>query len=100
MPALNECYPAIVVALWILPRDIICDRYNVVDIDSEIASPIRRSTQEPVGKSDIRHPGTGYLNEPKLPSPKPTMGRQVMKNYKPAYQGVQNYTNQAIITSF
>ena len=92
MPALNEFYPAIVV-IWIFPRDIICDGYNVVDMDSEIAPPIRRSTQELAGKSDIRHLGTGYLNEPKLPSPKPTMGRQVMKNYKPAYQGVQNYTN-------
>ena len=92
MPSLNEFYPAIL-ALWILPRDIICYGYNVVDMDSEIAPLILRSTQEPVGKSEIRHPVTAYLNEPKLRSPKPTMGKQVMKNYKPAYQGVQNYTN-------
>ena len=92
MSALNMFYPAIV-AIWILPRDIICDGYKGVDMDSEIAPPSQRSTPEPVVKSDIRYPGTEYLIEPKLPSPKPTMGKQVMKNYKPAYQGEQTYTN-------
>ena len=76
-----------------LPWDLICKRYNVIDMEFEISRPIGRSSQEPVGRSGIQHPGAGYLNEPNLPSPKATMGKQVMKNYKPAYQGVQSYTN-------
>ena len=67
----------------------------MVDMHHEIFPPtrllIRRSTQDPGRKSDIVHPVTGYLNERQLSLPERKMGKQVMKKYKPAYQGVQRY---------
>ena len=87
MLSLNYLYPSLV-AIWILPRDITCNRYNVVDVDPDIVWPIRRSTQEPGGRSDILRSGSGYRNEPKLPLPEPKMGKQLIKRYKPAYQGL------------
>ena len=89
MLSLNYLYPSLV-AIWILPRDITCNRYNVVDVDPDIVWPIRRSTQEPGGRPDIPRSGIGYLNEPIFPAAEPKRGTQFMKKYEPAYQGVQN----------
>ena len=91
MLSLNYLYPALV-AIWILPRDIRCNGYNVVDVDPDIVWPIRRSTQEPGGRPDIPRSGIEY-NETILPAPEPISGKQLMKKYEPAYQGVQNYTD-------
>ena len=91
MLSLNYLYPALV-AIWILPRDIRCNGYNVTDVDPDIVWPIRRSTQEPGGRTDIPRSGIKY-NETILPAPEPISGKQSMKKYEPANQGVQNYTD-------
>ena len=92
MPALNDLYTALL-TIWILPIDIICNRYNLVDMTPDMASQIRRSTQEPEERPDILRSGTGHLNEPTNSSQEPKTGKRVMKNYKHAYQGVQQYTH-------
>ena len=88
MLALNDLYTALL-TIWILPIDIICNRYNLVDMTPDIASQIRRSTQEPEERPDILRSGTGYLNETTNSSQETKIGKRVMKNYKHAYQGVQ-----------
>ena len=92
MLALNDLYPALL-AIWILPTDIICNTHNLVDMTPDIASQIRRSTQEPEEGPDILRSGTGYLNEPTNSSQETKIGKRVMKNYNHAYQGVQQYTH-------
>ena len=66
----------------------------------DMASQIRRSTQEPEERPDILRSGTGYLNQPTNSSQETKIGKRVMKNYKHAYQGVQQYTHSTFITAF
>ena len=67
MLVLDDIYPAMI-AISILGRHIICNRYHMADMHHKIFPPtrfpIRRSTQDPGRRSDILHPVTGYLNEP------------------------------------
>ena len=91
MCALNDLYPALI-TICILPRDIICNRYHVVAMGQKIFPPtpshIRRSSQDPEWRSEIAYPGIGYLDKRLLPPPELNMGKQTMRKYKPAYQGV------------
>ena len=92
MRALNDFYPALIA------MDIIYIRYYVVDMGHKMfpntAKPIRHSNQDPEWRFKISYPGIGYLNMRLLRPPEIKMRTQVMRKYKPAYQGMQNnYTN-------
>ena len=78
--------------------DIIYIRYYVVDMGPQMfpptPTPTRHSNQDPQCRSEISYPGIGYLNMRLLRPPEIKMRTQVMRKYKPAYQGMQqNYTN-------
>ena len=96
MRALSDFYP-VLVAICILPRDIICRWYHVNDITHKIvpstASPIRRSTRDPEWRSEISYPGMTYLDKRLLTPPELRIGKQVMRKHIPAYQGEYYYTN-------
>ena len=90
MRALSDFYP-VLVAICILPRDIICRWYPVKDITHKIvpstASPIRRSTRDPEWRSEISYPGIRYLDKRLPQPPELKMGKQVIREHKPANQG-------------
>ena len=97
MCALNDFYPALI-AICIVPMDIRYNRYHVVDMGHKMFPPtatlIRHSNQDPECRSEISYPGIGYLIMRLLRPPEIKMRTQVMRKYKPAYQGMQqNYTN-------
>ena len=91
MLTLNDLFTALIVT-WILPKNIICNANPTIGMNHEIALPIRRSTQEPGGRTDIPRSGIKY-NETILPAPEPISEKQLIKKYEPSYQGVQNYTD-------
>lgn len=97
MRIFNDLYLAIIL-IWVSPRNIICKRYLLVNIDhiginNEIipptTSPIHRSTQDLGWISDTLHSGSGILNEPLPPPPEPKIQKKATQGYKPVYRGVK-----------
>ena len=90
MCALKDLYPALV-AICILPRDIICRWYHINDIAHKIVSstpsPTRHSTRDPEWSSVISYSEVGYLDKRLLPPPELKMGKQSTRKHKSANQG-------------
>ena len=97
---LNDLY-SVLIAIWISPKNIVCNKYLLVDMGPVDAnrvivnglapptrSPIPQVTQDPKWRSEILHSGAGDLPEPLPPPPEPKMRNFVQKEYK-TYKGVK-----------